>query len=210
MPCRWHGEVSCTTLLVPTVWSNGHRRVGTPGSYVKPLRQSREGRVLRLGVSPKSSNHLRQVVQDRGGLHGRHVVRWMKRPVDRSGHSRPGSLRIRASLAKPLRYQGHPRQPISNGLFSLRPSCSCLDPACDLALMPAAGDLSQNQRGEKGLSEPAHLVSWQWDEWQAGLCLFEEAQHRRQRRKVAVLLWMGRIQRGHQMVRKRETSLPCE
>jgi hypothetical protein len=209
MPCRWLGEVSCTALLVPTVWSNGHRRVGTPGSYVKPLRQSREGRELRLGVFPKSSNHLRQVIQDRGGLHGRHVVRWMKRPVDRFGHSRPGSLRIRASPAKPLRYQGHPRQPIWNALFSLRPSRSCLHSACDLGLMSAAGNLSQHP-ARKELSEPAHVVLWQWDACQAGLCLFEEAQHRRQRRKVAVLLWMGRIQRGHQMLRKRETSLPCE
>jgi hypothetical protein len=88
-----------------------------------------------------------------------------------------------------LRYQGHPRQPIWNALFSPRPARSCLDSACDLGLMPAAGDLSQNRPGEKGLSEPAHLVSWQWDEWQAGL---------------------GLIQRGHQMGKKREISLPRE
>ena len=210
MPFRWHGEVSCTALLAPTVWSNGHRRVGTPGFYLKPLRQSREGRDLKLGASPRSSNHLRQVVQDRGGLHGRHVVRRMKRPVDRSVHSQHGILRIRASLVRPSRYQGHPRQPKWTALCLIRSSRSCLDSACDLGLMPAARDLSQNRRRGKGLSEPAHLVLWQWEEWQVGLCLFEEAQHQRQRRKVAVLLWMGRIQRGHQMVRKRETSLPCE
>jgi hypothetical protein len=81
-----------------------------------------------------------------------------------------------------LRYQGHPRQPIWNALCSLRSSRSCLDSACDLGLMPAAGDLSQNRRGGKGLSEPAHLVSRQWDAHQAGL---------------------GLIQRGHQMGKKR-------
>lgn len=189
MPCRWHGEVSCTTLLAPTVCSNGHRRVGTPGSYLKPLRRSREGWDVKPGASPRSSNHLRQVVRDRGGSHGRHSVRWMKRPGGRSVHSQHGILRIRASLAKPLRYQGHPRQPIWNALFAPRPARSCLDSACDLGLMPAAGDLSQNRPGEKGLSEPAHLVSWQWDEWQAGL---------------------GLIQRGHQMGEKREISLPRE
>lgn len=174
MPCRWHGEVSCTTLLAPTVWSNEHRRVAAPSPYLKPLRRLREGRDLKRGASPRSSNHLRQVVRDRGGSHGRHSVRWMKRPVDRSVHSQHGILRIRANLVKPSRYRGHPRQPIWNMLFSPRPSPSCLDSVCDLSLTPAAGDLSQNRRGGKGLFEPAHLVSWQWDERQAWPCLLQK------------------------------------
>ena len=159
MPCRWHGEVSCTTLLAPTVCSNGHRRVGTPGFYLKLLRRSREGWDLKLEASPRSSNHLRRVGRDQGGWHGRHFSRWMKKLGDRSAHSQHGILQTRASLVGPSRYQGHPRQPKSNGLCSFRPSRSCLDSVCDLGLMPAAGDLSQNRRGGKGLSEPAHVVS---------------------------------------------------
>ena len=125
-PCRWHGEVSRIILLGPMVLSNGHTRVGARGPYSKPLRRSREVRDEKLGASLKSSSHLHQGVQDRGGLHGRHAVRWMRRPGDRSVHSQHEILRIRASLATPSRCQGRLPQPIRNRPSSVQPSRSYL------------------------------------------------------------------------------------
>jgi hypothetical protein len=86
-----------------------------------------------------------------------------------------------------------------------------LDPALEPRLTPVADDSSQN-RERRRLLEPVRSVSGHWYEHhQAGLCLFqEEAQRRGQRTIVIVLLWMGMIQRGHQMARKRKASLPLE